>query len=202
MCWCRGISYMIITISGTPGSGKSTVAKILVEKLKYERIYTGGIMRDMARERGITIEELMRKARTETSIDTEVDHRVRDQARALEREGKNVLVEGRVQFYHIPESIKVYMKVEAYEGARRIYQELQSKEAQQVRNQDPVGSIEELVVKTRNREEVDSKRYLSLYNVDYRQESNYDLIIDTTKISAKQTAEKLISAIQQYSPKQ
>ena len=48
---------MIITISGTPGSGKSTVAKIIVETLNAERIYVGGIRRELAREKGMTLQE-------------------------------------------------------------------------------------------------------------------------------------------------
>ena len=36
---------MIISISGTPGSGKSTVAKMLVEKLGLVRLYAGGALR-------------------------------------------------------------------------------------------------------------------------------------------------------------
>jgi len=119
---------MIITISGNPGSGKSTVAKLLVKELGYERIYAGGIMREMAKERGISLEELMQQARTETTIDTEVDYRVRDRARELAQKGKNVLVEGRVQFYHLPESVKIFVKVDEREGARRIWNDLQDKE--------------------------------------------------------------------------
>jgi len=46
---------MIISISGLPGSGKSTVAKILAEKLGFERIYMGAIFRKMADQKGVSI---------------------------------------------------------------------------------------------------------------------------------------------------
>jgi len=47
----------IITISGTPGSGKSTIAKNLLNKIKAKRIYTGGLWRDLAKEKKMTLEK-------------------------------------------------------------------------------------------------------------------------------------------------
>ena len=49
---------MIITISGKPGSGKSTVAKRLAAELGLTHVSAGDFMRDMATERGITVLEL------------------------------------------------------------------------------------------------------------------------------------------------
>jgi cytidylate kinase len=37
---------MIISLSGAPGSGKSTVAKKLAEELGWERYYMGGLRRE------------------------------------------------------------------------------------------------------------------------------------------------------------
>ena len=52
---------MIITISGTPGSGKSTVAKMIATKLGFKHYSTGDFMRQMAKERGISLEELSKE---------------------------------------------------------------------------------------------------------------------------------------------
>ena len=93
---------MIITISGNPGSGKSTVAKILIKKLDAQRIYIGGIMRELAKEKGMTLEELMVYAKTHPEIDKEADVKTRDKARKLDQQGEIVLVEGRIQFYFLP----------------------------------------------------------------------------------------------------
>ncbi len=187
---------MIITISGNPGSGKSTVSKILVREQGYERIYAGGIMRDMARERNITLEQLMLNAKTDPKIDEEVDHRVRDKARELSASGKDVIVEGRVQFYHIPESIKIYINVDEKSGAERIWKDLQDKEISQARNQEAASSIEEVIHKNRVREEGDAQRYLKLYGVDHRDKSNYDKVIDTTNITADEAADRIIQYLQ------
>ena len=134
---------MIITISGTPGSGKSTVAKILAEKLKAERIYVGGIRRDLAREKGMTLIELNEYAKTHPETDVDVDKKAANCARELEKKGKLVIVEGRTQFYFLPESIKVFIKVSVEEGARRIWRDLQQQKTRQARNEGKIGSLDE-----------------------------------------------------------
>ena len=187
---------MIITISGNPGSGKSTVAKILVRQLGYERIYAGGILRDMAKEKGITIETLMQNAETNPQIDEEVDARVAAEARKYEGEGKNVLVEGRVQYHFLPESKKVYVFVDPKTGAERIWKDLQDKEASAARNQQQANSFDEVLRLTEEREARDAQRYLKLYGTDHRNQDNYDFVVDTTNITAQEAADKVMEYIQ------
>ena len=111
---------MIITISGTPGSGKSTVAKILAEKLKAERLYVGGMRRELARQKGMTLAELNEYAKTHPETDVDVDKEAAVRARLADKKKKVVIVEGRTQYHFLPESIKIYIKVDLEEGARRI----------------------------------------------------------------------------------
>ena len=47
----------IVTIGGLPGSGKTTVAKILAEKLRLEYVNAGDIFRNLAAKKGLTLEE-------------------------------------------------------------------------------------------------------------------------------------------------
>ena len=117
---------MIITISGTPGSGKSTVAKILVEKLNLERIYVGGIRRDLAKSKNMTLEELNQYALNHPETDVDVDKEAAKLAKELNKSNRDVIVEGRVQFHFIPESIKIYIKVDLEEGARRIWEQIKN----------------------------------------------------------------------------
>lgn len=188
---------MIITISGTPGSGKSTVAKILVSRLGWERLYIGGTLRDLARQKGMTIEELTGYAKKHPEIDREVDQKTCDQARALVKKGKDVIVEGRVQFYFLPESLKIYMKVDVEEAARRIWNDLQDQERRGIRNEESVSSAAKVKEKILKREKDDAKRYKRLYGIDHRDEPQYDLIIDTTRISAERAAEKILKFIKE-----
>ncbi len=189
---------MIITISGTPGSGKSTVAQILAKQLRAERIYIGGILRDLARKKGMTLEELTQYAQSHPEIDQEADQETRDQARQLAQKGKDVLVEGRVQFFFLPESVKVFMKVNPEEAARRIWKDLQDKDKRGARNEEVVASIKKVQEKIIKREEEDAKRYKKLYGLDHRDESQYDAVIDTTKITATEAAERIMKFIKSW----
>ncbi|MBU0540313.1 AAA family ATPase, partial [Patescibacteria group bacterium] len=64
---------MIITISGVPGSGKTTVAKILAERLGMKFYSMGDLRGKMATERGLTIDELNKLGETEAFTDNDVD---------------------------------------------------------------------------------------------------------------------------------
>jgi len=62
---------MIVTIAGTPGSGKSTVVKKVAEALGYRMISTGDLRGQVAQERGMTIDEL-------NALNEEWTHRIVD----------------------------------------------------------------------------------------------------------------------------
>ena len=187
---------MIITISGTPGSGKSTIAKQLQQLLHAERIYVGGIRRELARAKGMTLEELNVYARTHPETDVDVDKKAATQAREMEKKGKVVLVEGRTQYHFLSESIKIFIKVDPEEGARRIWKDLQQKETQQQRNEGDITSFEQMKKRILQREEEDARRYRKYYNIDHRDEKQYDFIIDTTKISAAEATRKVMEFVE------
>ena len=52
---------MIITIGGLAGTGTSTTAELLSEKLGIDYISAGSVFRDMAREKGMSVLELKDK---------------------------------------------------------------------------------------------------------------------------------------------
>jgi CMP/dCMP kinase len=186
---------MIITISGTPGSGKSTITKLLLGKLNAERIYVGGIRRELAREKGMTLKELNNYAVDHPETDVDVDKKAAENARELEKEGKMVIVEGRVQFHFLPESLKVFVKVDPQEGAKRIWKELQDKSAQELRNEGDFFSLEEMRIRVDERVVEDTARYIKYYGINDKDESHYDFILDTTNITAIQAADKVLNFI-------
>lgn len=189
---------MIITISGTPGSGKSTIAQILVEKLKAERIYVGGIRRELAKRKKMTLAELNEYAQTHPETDVEVDEKAAQEARRLEKIRKIVVVEGRTQFHFLPESVKIFITVNPEEGARRIWKDLQHTDLKQQRNEGSIHSLAEMKASLRQRFEMDQLRYKKYYNLDVTDKKQYDLVIDTTKITAEQGAKKIMEFVEKY----
>ena len=136
--------YPIITISGTPGSGKSTIAQKLAEKLNAERIYVGSIRRELAREKGMTLEQLNEYGLTHPETDVDIDQRIAIEAREAAKKGA-VIVEGRVQFHFIPESFKIFIHVAVEEGSRRIWKQMQNEADKKMRNEGEVKDINALI---------------------------------------------------------
>ena len=184
-----------------PGSGKSTAAELLAKKLKAERIYVGGIRRELAREKGMTLQELNQYASQHPETDVDVDKKAAAKARELEQNEAIVIVEGRTQFHFLPESIKIYMKVRPEEGAKRIWKDLQNKAAQEKRNEGNIPSFEAMKKRIYEREEEDAARYKKYYGIDHRRESQYDLVIDTTTISPEKVVEKILNFIKERQQK-
>jgi len=186
-------SYMnqIITISGDPGSGKSTIARELAKKLKAKRIYVGEIRREIARKKGLTLAELNNYAEKHPETDIDIDKDVANQARQLAKKYP-VIVEGRTQFHFIPESFKLYVKVSLTEGAKRIWRQMQSQKAKSARNEGQINSLAGLKKTILKRIASDKKRYKKYYGLDHTKKSHYDLVVDTTKITAKQAIAKIL----------
>jgi cytidylate kinase len=188
------MSYRIITISGDPGSGKSTIAKKLAIKLKAKRIYVGEIRREIARQKGLTLTELNKYAEKHLETDVVIDKKIASQARQLAKKYP-VIVEGRTQFHFIPESFKLYIKVSPSEGAKRIWRQMQSQKAKSARNEGKINTLAQLKKSIRERIASDKKRYKKYYHLDHTLKSHYDFVIDTTYITALQAADKILKKL-------
>ena len=104
-----GPMFRVITISGMLGSGKSTVARLLADKLGYTYYSTGDAQREIARARGVTTLELNRIADTDPTIDEAIDG-VFKRFNAVPN--KNFVIDSRMAFFFIPNSLKVKLNVD------------------------------------------------------------------------------------------
>ena len=107
-----------------------------------------------------------------------------------------MIVEGRTQFHFLPESLKIFIKVSPEEGARRIWKELQNKEAQEQRNEGNIESFEMMKKRIYEREDEDASRYEQYYGFDHRDESHYDLVLDTTSMDVEEAVEKVMGFVE------
>jgi predicted cytidylate kinase len=185
---------MIITLSGAPGSGKSTVAEILAKHFGLKRYYMGQIRRDKAKEHGLTLEEFNRLGETEGWTDKIVD----DFQKKLGETEDNFLIEGRTSFFLIPNSIKIYLEVDLKVGAQRIFKQIQnSSQAQSQRNEGQPTSVEAMYESLKNRNESDVRRYQKYYGVNILRSSHYDIFLDTTNMNPSEVIETLIKKIEE-----
>src|SRR5437016_13195603 len=78
----RGYNGRVLTtISGLPGSGKTTVARLVAQELGLEHVYAGDLFRRQGEAAGLTLEEYARRAETDLSIDRRLDDAMRARAR-------------------------------------------------------------------------------------------------------------------------
>ncbi len=181
---------MIITISGKPGAGKTTVGTKLAEQLDYNLYDVGMLRREMARKRNMTIEEYNKLGETDPSTDLEPD---KYQTELAEQED-NFVIQGRVSFYFIPKSLKIFLDVDEMKGAQRIFTDLQNDPEK--RNQNKYANVDELIEANKKRIASDSLRYAKYYDgLNIFEKTHYDLWIDTSDKNADQIVEEIIKHI-------
>lgn len=176
---------MIISFSGAPGSGKSTIAQMLADKLGWPRYYMGSIWRQMAKEKGVDVAAFSKLNEDDPYNDKEVD----EYQRKLGQEQDNFIIEGRTSWYFIPHSLKIYLDVDKNEGAKRIFSSLQKGNSRNEAHN--LSSWQELVVNTQERVASDDARYFKYYGIHVFDQSNYDFCLNTTNLSPKQVFDKV-----------
>lgn len=176
---------MKITISGRAGSGKSTVAKLIAKQLNLKHYSAGDLMRQMAFEKKMSLLELSKEAEINPDIDKEIDKKTEK----LGRIEDNFIMDSRLAFHFIPDSIKIFLTVDRKEAARRIFNDLRPQEKENL----TLDETEKNIIK---RENYEKERYKKYYGLNpYDNLVPYDIIVDTTGILPKKAADKIIEFI-------
>ncbi len=176
---------MIISISGLPGSGKTTVGKLLAKKLGFKFYSIGDLRGRMAMERGLTIDQLNEIGMKEEWTDREVD----EYQKELGEKEDNLIIESRLGFHFIPESVKIFLDVDLETGARRIFENQRPDEKRKE-------SVKEIMRALKKRIENDRMRYKKYYGIeDFMNRSHYDIVIDTTNLEIEQVVEKILKML-------
>ncbi|MFA7209600.1 MAG: AAA family ATPase [Parcubacteria group bacterium] len=185
---------LIISFNGQEGSGKSTIAALVAEKLGVPRYYMGQLFRDMAQERGMTLPEF----RKICDQDPEFDKKVDDYVVSLAEKHSSFVIESRTAWHFIPQSIKIYLQVDPTAAAERILKGLAGKNnrGNEDANLDTVENIRKSILQ---RSMEDSERYFSLYGIRQDEIGNYDFVINTTNLTIAEVFEKVIAFINEKS---
>ena len=175
---------MLITISGRAGTGKSTVARLLSEKLNLNHYSIGDLMRAMALEKGMNFLDLNKLAEKDNSIDFELDEKLKE----LGKTKDNFIVDGRLTAFFIPHAaIRVFLEADDKVRAERILKDKRQHEKGQ--------NLKQMISNIKKREESEKKRYKKYYGVDYTNKKLYNYVIDTTKLNPNQVVSKIIKFV-------
>ena len=176
---------MRIAISGKAGSGKSTVAKLLSEKLKIRHYSIGDLMRAMAVEKGTTLLEMNKLAEKNKSVDFELDGKLKE----LGKTKDNFVVDGRLASFFIPHAeIRVFLETDDKVRAQRILKDK--------RQHEKSTSLKETLSNIKKREESEKKRYKNYYGVNYLDKKLYNCVIDTTKLTPNLVVDKIMKFVE------
>lgn len=173
---------MRVTISGPPGSGKTTTCKKLSEKLNLEAVVFGQIFRQLAQDRGMSLAEFGALAETDPSIDKTIDSMILDVARTH----PDIILESR---------LSAYMLVRNGIPAFKIYLDA-SPEVRMSRVGLREGeTFEEACRNTVERQVSEAKRYKMYYDIDIGDKSVYDLVVRTDELDPDQVVDVILDAM-------
>lgn len=171
---------MLITLSGLPGSGTSTVARAAASRLGLAHLDGGTVFRTLASEHGLSLADFARLAEADDAIDRSLDDRLLARA----REGQ-VLLESRLAGWLVTRdelpALRVWIACDDRERARRVA----AREG---------AEVDAALAANTEREASERTRYQGFYGIDLADLSIYDLVIDSTATGPDAIVEQLVAA--------
>ncbi|HRB82678.1 MAG TPA: nucleoside monophosphate kinase [Acinetobacter johnsonii] len=176
----------ILTIAGRPGSGKSTASQNIASQLHLPHFSSGDYMRKLGAERGLNILETNHKAEEDDELDQKVDQKLRE----LGLLGVSRVIDSRMAWHWIPDSLKVYLDLDLLTAAIRIIKDAsEERKAKEHIPDDP----EEYAEQLRLRHESEARRYMHKYGVNPYDTKNYDMVVDTHEHDIEQTTGLIVA---------
>jgi cytidylate kinase len=176
----------IITIAGSLGSGKSSTAKAVASALGFQHFSSGDLFRQIAAERGESIEAMNISAEVQRDIDLKVDALLQDMYRGEEK----LAIDSRMAWHWMPASFKVFLVLDPDTAARRIFDHLQ----EEGRTSEDARSVEEVRNSIDRRFASEQKRYAGLYGVNPTDPLNFDIVINTRHNDLKTVTAMVLAA--------
>lgn len=178
---------MLITMWWKAWSWKWTVSKILAEKLWYEIVSIWDMRRKLAQEMWLNIHEF-NKLWDNPENAKEFDIKYEEYQKSLDI-NSNIILDSRLGFYAQPNAFKILLDVSEEIAWERIW-----KAGRETDKQETIqASIEEV----HNRNKLDFERYIKLYNIDVRDQWNYDIVVDTWDKTPDEVAEIILDKFSQ-----
>jgi cytidylate kinase len=169
----------VITVSGPHGTGKSTYAKALAKAFRLRYVCAGELFRDLAKERGVTLETFSQMAAEDPEIDRIIDERTKAEA----KEG-GVVIDAQLGAWMAKDLADVKVLIVAPDDVR----------FRRIAQRDGI-SVPEARKQTVAREAIQKQRYQNYYGLDVSDLSIYDLKIDTGLYQIEKAKSAVIESV-------
>lgn len=178
----------IISIAGDLSSGKTTVTKLMQDSLGYEIYRNGEYFRKLAVDMGMSVTEFNEYVKEHPEIDRQIEQSAKEYAASHE----NLIIDARLGWYAVPESFKIYLRVDTDEAAKRAFGDPNRKKSENF------ATVEEQKADLIKRFNLENERYFNLYGVHKEDMSNYDFVLDTTHLTPEEVNQKILEAYEAW----
>jgi cytidylate kinase len=143
-------------------------------------ISAGEVFRQMAREHGMELAEFGRLAESDSSF----DHLIDDRQKEIARTRDDIIVEGRLSGWFVPEAeLKLWL-----------YASLECR-ISRIQTRDVIGNSDDAAQLTRDRESCEAVRYRAYYGIDIADLSPYHLVLNSERFTVEELGELVFSAL-------
>ena len=150
--------------------------------LGYTRYSSGDFVRAVIKRRKITLAQFNKMAASNHALDEEIDEKLRDL-----RTQNDIVVDSRLGFYWIPESFKVYLDLDMDVATARIYKDAIDNAGRQA-GAGMAHSLADVQRQVQSRLNAEKRRFKAMYGIDPYKNSNFDLVINTSRHSPQTVA--------------
>lgn len=173
----------IVTITGTPGSGVSSVSRGVAENLHHRYFSIGDIFRSISENQGVSVERLNELAEDNNLVDREIDQLIME----LGQKGSKLVFDSRLAYHWIHNSFKVYLEIDPNVAAERIH------------NQgDEFETYNEALTSIKRRTSSEYKRYQDLYGLDITNTNPFNLVIDTENNDIESIVKEIVDGYHKW----
>ena len=166
---------MIITITGLPGSGKTTVAKELARHLHIKCYALGNLFRKIAKQKRTSVLDLTKRGELMQYMDNLTIN--------IAKNHKNVIIDSRMGAYLIKNAdARIYLHASLKKRISRMAKRDKK-------------SYQTTLKETLSRERQELRHYKERYGTTYQNKRLYNIILNTENLIIEETTKKLINKI-------
>ena len=153
-----------------------------MKRLNYTVYRNGDYFRKLAKESGMDVTKFNEYVKDHPEIDRKIENSASEYA----KDHDNFIIDARLGWYAVPQSFKVYLKVDIDIATKRVYEDEARRDSE--RKFDTLEEQKKDIIK---RYELENERYFELYGVRKEDESNYDFVLDTSTLTPEEVADKI-----------